>query len=402
MTRLLALSLWCFSSLALAYTPVPTYPLTTGPSTDGWQPDRYPPARFANAGTQFGRANVLRQGVAAADGPTVRPPPFNTSFYNYQGRRIFYVRPSGSYLRASLYIPTTWLSANPAGGELNRRAELWATLSPVANQTNDSCETCNVFPVIGFSNASTADPVNLGGAPRFRIFDAEAGGFLDLAGAPSGDRWHELVIVYKPGQVDYWLDDTRVYSDLTLIQTDPTLGPLAVLSRVTTQTYNHSHDYDALFADIAHGPVVDVALESCPAPMPAPGQGLICVRARNLSAASADGVVVTVFDTSGLPAPSLTSPVGSCSGLSCSLGTLAAGAQVELLLRATAPAGSYAVGSRIVSLDFEELRGNNVNRQSLVPSAPLILVVPTLDPIGLALLTLALLVMGATVMRRAI
>ncbi|MGH7291042.1 MAG: hypothetical protein ACREJT_07535, partial [Myxococcota bacterium] len=184
---------------------MPAYPTSASPSAAAWSPDRYPPSAFENAGTQNGRSDVLRLGVAAADGQSVRAPSYNSAFYNTQGRKIQVggIAAPASWI-GSLYIPSAWSTASLIDGSGSRRSDLWATLWPATGGDTCGGASCDVFPIVGFTNAAFPDHDNdIGGTPRYRVFDGGNGGWINLATPVSYDAWSEFCVTFTGTAIEY-------------------------------------------------------------------------------------------------------------------------------------------------------------------------------------------------------
>ncbi|MDX2167422.1 MAG: hypothetical protein SF182_10175 [Deltaproteobacteria bacterium] len=235
---------------------LPTYPTGASPSASAWFPDRYPPAAFENAGTLYGRTDVLRLGLAAADGQATRAPIYGGAFYNTQGRKIQVggVSAPVSWI-GSLYVPASWAAPSPSDGSLTRRSDMWATLWPASG--GDSCPGagCDVFPIVGFSNAAVPDQNNNpGGTPRYRVFDGGNGGWINLATAVNYDAWTEFCVTFTGTAIEYRVNGGLVYSAVAAAaQADNSFGPVTQLADVSVQAYNYGYAYDAHWSRLAAG-----------------------------------------------------------------------------------------------------------------------------------------------------
>ena len=222
----------------------PTYPLGTGPGV--WEVDRFAPSIFSNAGTVNGRPNVLDLGVNAAD----HFDPLVNNFANIQGRGIQIVAASGySVLYGSLYAQPAWASS--AGTATNRRTELWGVLSPAAG--GDTCpgSGCNLFPILGFSNASPADPIHAGGTGRLRVFDPYVG-FVDLPTTVNYGQWNDVCIAWDAPVMHFYVNGVEVYT-LAAVDPGPPYGPPTHWSRQTQQEYNWGTTYDSNWSSLGTG-----------------------------------------------------------------------------------------------------------------------------------------------------
>jgi len=236
---------------------LPAYPTTDpGPSAAAWFTDRYAPNAFANAGQLLGRGNVLLLGLAAADGQSSRPSAFSSSFYNTQGRKILVGAPTaGASWIGSLYIPSSWSAPSAVDGSLSRRSDLWATVSPTTGGDTCAGSACNQFPIIGFTNSKFPDQDNdVGGTPRYRVFDGDNGGWNDLPGvAVDYDAWTDFCVTFTGSTFEFRIGDKLVYTQTNLTQGDTTFGPVTNVNNVMVQAYNFGYTYDVNWSHLAAG-----------------------------------------------------------------------------------------------------------------------------------------------------
>lgn len=232
-----------------------TYPVTDpGPSTAAWYTDRYAPSGFANAGTLFGRDNVLAISLSAADSQTSRPAAYSTAFYNTQGRKVDAGIAGPVSWIGSLYIPASWGTPSASDSSGTRRSDMWGTVSPATGGDICPASNCNLFPIIGFSNSVAPDADGAaGGTPRFRVFDGNAGGWNDLAYTLSYDAWADFCVTFTGTTIEYRIGDTLVYTMSDLTQGDTSFGPPAQISNVMAQAYNYGNAYDANWSRFAAG-----------------------------------------------------------------------------------------------------------------------------------------------------
>jgi hypothetical protein len=205
---------------------LPTYPTTTMPNSTEWYPDRYPPGVFSNAGSSYGRQNVLQLGLSAADGQTARVR-FAGPYYNTQGRKILVgdLTATTSWI-GSLYIPSSWQTPSTMDGSLNRRSELWATMFPASGGDTCAAASCNLFPIIGFSNGPQPPDSNNapGTTPRYRVWDSNNGGFNDLATPVVYDAWTDFCVTFTGSEIEYRIGNMLVYTATDLVS-DLLFGP---------------------------------------------------------------------------------------------------------------------------------------------------------------------------------
>jgi hypothetical protein len=183
-----------------------------GAAPTGWFTDRYEPTSFGNVGTYQGRDNVLGIGISSAGNLANRPTAYQSSFYNTQGRQYAVAGGAGSVLSADLYIPTSW--SDPLNG--NVRTDMWGVMSDVKNVVTG-------YPIIGFSN--------YGGPGRFRIYDGDLGGWVNLGASISYNSWNTLAIEFTGTSFVFSVNGNNVY-------TDSTIGATAGFSAVIMQAYN--------------------------------------------------------------------------------------------------------------------------------------------------------------------
>jgi len=165
----------------------------------GWVTDRYDPAAFANVGTFQGHTNVLGISIDGSTGFGARPSPYQSSFYNTQGKKFTFspTQGAGSILSADLYIPASW--ANAANG--NVRTDMWGTMV-------DTDGLISNYAIIGFTN--------YGGAPRLRVWDDDtANGWVDLTTPISYGTWHNFSIQLNgDSSIGYYVNGALVYTDV--------------------------------------------------------------------------------------------------------------------------------------------------------------------------------------------
>jgi hypothetical protein len=309
----------------------PAYPLGTGPGV--WEVDRHAPAVFSNAGTSNGRSNVLDLGLNPADhfDPTVN------NFANTQGRGIQIADASGySVLYGSVYPQASWSAS--AGPATNRRTELWGLLAPATGSDTCPASACNLFPILGFSNASPTDPVNAGGTGRFRVFDPYVG-FVDLAATVNYDQWNDLCMAWDTPVMHFYVNGVEVYSTAT-VDPGPPYGPPTHWGRQIQQAYNWGTAYDAQWSTLGTGiataaNVTGGAGQTTPPATPFPTP-----------------VTVTVTDASGAPLPcvpvTFTAPASGASGTPSSGVVVTNGSgRATVNVTANGTQGSYAITASV-------------------------------------------------------
>ncbi len=205
-----ALAAVTFASSALAVGIMPN--LASVPT--GWTTDRYDPASFADVGPFQGRTNVLGIGINSTTDLANRPPAYQNSFNNTQGRQFAFSPTAGpgSVVSSDLFIPTSW--NNPVNG--NVRSDMWVVMQ-------DSSPAVTGWAIIGFTN--------YGGSPRLRVWDGDVG-WVDLGTAINYNAWNRFSVELMP--------DTSVkfYVNGALVFTDFATGNTASFSAVIMQAYN--------------------------------------------------------------------------------------------------------------------------------------------------------------------
>jgi hypothetical protein len=169
-----------------------------------WYTDRYAPAGFAAGQSGGGRTGVLALSLSDTAGRVDRSAPFNTAFYNTQGRK-FDLASGTTSLFIDLYVPAT----GTAGG---RYAGLWATAVDGAN-------AIAAYPIIEAANGG------------FQVWDTAnpMGGWHTIAGFSGTDQWYEIGFDYANGQYNYYINGQLVKSFS---------APPATFSNVILQGYN--------------------------------------------------------------------------------------------------------------------------------------------------------------------
>jgi hypothetical protein len=215
--------------------------LSPSEAPGSWYPDRYAPAGFTAGQTAAGRDGVLDEFISAADGDGNRPAPYNSGFYNFQGRK--YDLASGTtYLAVDLYVPASWSgltqqdpNGNPASyGSL---ASLWAT-------GVDASSNISSYAIIGFNNQAGS------GAGGFQVFD-NTNGWTNVPGFTGADQWYRISFGISAGQIDYFVNGQLVY-------TDPGAAGTTALGNAMLQGYNGGTDYH-IYWDSLHNMAANVA-----------------------------------------------------------------------------------------------------------------------------------------------
>jgi hypothetical protein len=97
----------------------------------------------------------------------------------------------------SLYIPATWGTPSASDSSGSRRSDM-GERSPATGGDTCPSSNCNLFPIIGFRTPSPPDANGaVGGTPRFRVFDGNAGGWTDLAHTVKNyDAWADFCVTF--------------------------------------------------------------------------------------------------------------------------------------------------------------------------------------------------------------
>ena len=182
-----------------------------------WYTDRYAPSSFGTVGSFQGRSNVLQIGIANADGLTSRPGPFQSQFYNTQGRK-FDIGASGPFtLSADLWVDESWRST--ANGL--RRTDMWGTAFDNANQVS-------AYPITGFTNAS--------GVGVFRGYDVNSAQFINFNAPVLYGAWNSFQVAFDGSSFSYLVNG--------VFQASVGAGSTAGIGNVIMQAYN----FEASFA----------------------------------------------------------------------------------------------------------------------------------------------------------
>ena len=169
--------------------------------------DRYAPYGFSVV--NYLGSDILKHEINASDCETCRPGGYNSAFYNTQGRK--YDTPDALSLAIDLYIPSDWATTN------KRMAGLWGTAIDASNGVS-------AYPIVEF----TSD----GGVPRFRGWNSDPGGWIDM-GLPTGfayNNWYTITIKLTGDKFIYQV------GDLTL--TENALGSVSI-SNMILQGHNN-------------------------------------------------------------------------------------------------------------------------------------------------------------------
>ncbi len=228
-------------------------------SADCWYVDRYAPAAFEMY--DFNGENVLKHSISSADSYGNRPSGYQSTSYNYQGRKYDVDIAAGFEVSVDLYIPASW------NGDA-RHASLWAT-------TYDAQGNLSGYPIMGFTSSDPNDPLNPNPNPanvvaQFRAWRDEnpGSGWEDL-GLPTGfayDEWYTLTFKADVDQYTYTIDGPGG----SLTYTYAKAGEVARIANVMLQAYNFSDatypvgdDYDVYWDNMTLGPRGPLVEEAC-------------------------------------------------------------------------------------------------------------------------------------------
>jgi hypothetical protein len=221
--------------------------LSLADAAGSWYPDRYAPSGFTSSQTGGGRDGVLDEFISAGDQDGSRPAPYNSGFYDFQGRK-YDLAAGSTYIAVDLYVPASWSTLNqkdPSGNPANwgSLASLWATGVDASGSTAS-------YPIIGFNNQAGS------GAGGFQVFD-QTNGWTNVAGFTRADQWYQIGIAVDGNQIDYFVNGKLVYTDTT-----PT-GAVS-LSNVMLQGYNGGNDYHIFWDNLSDtkATVADAALNA--------------------------------------------------------------------------------------------------------------------------------------------
>jgi hypothetical protein len=197
------------SSFAVPFTDT-----FTGPPSAGWVTDRYEPAGFNSVG---GRLQIT---ISSADSQANRPPAYNSTFYNTQGRQHQALVNGNWQLTGQLFVTSDQIS----GGQ---RSDLWGSTGNVGTEVGAD------YFILGY----------IGSTPR--VWDSDIG-WVNLGGSAVAGQY-DIDISYNGSSVDYVLNGNSVYSDTTL-------GPLTSQFRtVFAQAYNKGESFVQEFDNINVG-----------------------------------------------------------------------------------------------------------------------------------------------------
>ena len=158
--------------------------------TAGWTTDRYAPQIFQSGVSGGGRNGVLQLGLRADGQQANRPSPYNTPFYNYQGKSLALGIEAPAAVSVDMFVDSTWSAGSRAG--------MWATNS------NGNLS----FPIIEYVVETTDAGTGANPYTGFRYWQSNVG-WTAVAGTFAEDAWYNLSIELAGGQVLFSLDGTQ-------------------------------------------------------------------------------------------------------------------------------------------------------------------------------------------------
>ena len=171
-----------------------------------WVTDRYEPDAFVSE--NFLGDNRLRIGISTDDSAANRPGAFIGSFYDTQGRQRA-VTGLGSIWAVSADV---YVSADMIDDSSLRRTDLSARTGLIGSETGAD------YPIIGIRQFDPADAYNPAAAniaATWRVWDADAGGWQNLANTIT-PGWNTLSIIASGASYEFGINGSTVYTDATV------------------------------------------------------------------------------------------------------------------------------------------------------------------------------------------
>jgi len=212
--------------------------LSSSPSSVAWYPDRYAPQGFVGGATApDGTTGTLWEHIDASDSLANRPSPYDSAFYNTQGRKLDLPADTTGVM-IGLYIPHEWDTLSQSENQ-GRLASFWGTGVDASNNVS-------AFPIIEFNN-------NVDGASTnaFRIWNDFTGTWNVVPGFSGYDQWYQIGFTAGGGNEAFYVNGALVGS-----VSDPTTTHLA---NVILQGYNSGNSYDTYWDNLNTAPVPEPA-----------------------------------------------------------------------------------------------------------------------------------------------
>ncbi len=208
-----------------------------------WNVDRYDTERFDPIGPAFGRPDVLNIFLGDTGYIQNRPAPFDTGFYNTQGRKAVVNLDGASFVTGDLYIPGSWAA---------QQATKWQTTGLWGFVENPNNVNGGGFPIIAFSNSAniyghTPVPTALGG--RFVVWDDDLSVWNVVNATVNFDAWNTLRFEIHADRVDFYVNGNLVATD-TVVDTDPATYLKEIF---LNSVNNNTSEYDVWWSNVLAG-----------------------------------------------------------------------------------------------------------------------------------------------------
>ena len=194
-----------------------------------WVPNRFAPAGFTSV--FFNGDDRLQLTIDQTGSTGNRPFGFDSAFYNTQGMQRSADIAGLWSLSAQVYVSSAF---NTTTGSLVA-SELWGH--------SGTTPAGGAYLILGFTNASPTDALNLAAADRsfrFQAFDSNTGNWFDL-GVPSGfifDTWHTLTGTSTGSAFEYRIDGALVLSNPTSAGNDLLSGMIQGINFGDSASYS--------------------------------------------------------------------------------------------------------------------------------------------------------------------
>jgi hypothetical protein len=177
-----ALSLVALLAVAALPLSAQNYTPNFGTAVPTAPTDRYDPAAFVLSNGTHGRNNVLNIVIDSTTDLLNRPPAYQYTFYNTQGKDLG-ANATGSWtLTSDLWVDQSWMT----GSSTNlRRTDMWGVGSDGTN--------ASAYAIIGFSNYDPTTNSPMTGL--FRGYDVNTGAWMNFSpSAVNYNSWNTLAI----------------------------------------------------------------------------------------------------------------------------------------------------------------------------------------------------------------